>query len=62
MSNNNEKEKDIDTKDSRFGAYEREMERREQKQAKEKRKKKVNYLVYKRLKAFISICGGVECT
>ena len=40
MSNNNEKEKDIDTKDSRFGAYEREMERREQKQAKEKRKKK----------------------
>lgn len=40
MSNNNEKEKDIETKDSRFGAYEREMERREQKQAKEKRKKK----------------------
>lgn len=40
MSNNNEKEKDIGTKDSRFGAYEREMERREQKQAKEKRKKK----------------------
>ena len=40
MSNNNEKEKDIETKDSRFGAYEREMERREQKQAKEKIKKK----------------------
>ena len=40
MANNNEKEEDIEIKDSRFGAYEREMERKEQKQVKEKRKKK----------------------
>ena len=39
MANNNEKEEDIEIKDSRFGAYEREMERKEQKQGKEKRKK-----------------------